>query len=186
MLINMASDTPVWYFAYGANMDEQSMRSRHVTYTQRQRAYLQNYQLDFSKTTVNGPSYANVRKYTGHQVHGWVYSIPRRAITRNLDYFEGVPYHYKRKTLVVTFMGDGVSREAIVYVASVACVYTRHSPYRHPTPEYYALLRNNVDDTFPVAYVEHLEWLNPIYWLRDQYPASSGDGARSDAPDSPV
>ena len=88
---------PVWYFAYGSNMNERLFRERrHMTPLETRIGRLGGYRLCFSvaggmRPGVSAP--ANIAEAPGSTVHGVLYLLPRRKFVR-LDASEGAQYGY--------------------------------------------------------------------------------------------
>jgi gamma-glutamylcyclotransferase len=105
------------YFAYGSNMDPERMRKRSISFSQRIRAVLKGYRLEFNKVASRNPQegYANAVKFEEGIVEGVLYEIPDSDLSR-LDRFEGYPDHYDRVMIKVE-LNDGQKLEAIIYIA---------------------------------------------------------------------
>ncbi len=88
---------PVWYFAYGSNMNERLFRERrHMTPVKTLSGRLNNYRLCFTvaggrRPGVSAP--ANIVKDPDSTVHGVLYLLPLRKFVR-LDASEGRQYAY--------------------------------------------------------------------------------------------
>ena len=88
---------PVWYFAYGSNMNERLFRERrHMTPVETRTGRLNDYRLCFTvaggrRPGVSAP--ANIVKDPGRTVHGVLYLLPLRKFVR-LDASEGRQYAY--------------------------------------------------------------------------------------------
>jgi len=105
------------YFAYGSNMDPERMRERSISFSQRIRAVLKGYRLEFNKVASRNPQegYANVVKFENGIVEGVLYEIPDSDLSK-LDRFEGYPNHYNRVKVKVK-LNDGQEVEAVAYIA---------------------------------------------------------------------
>ena len=99
------------YFAYGANLDPVSMKTRCPDATPRGRAVLRGHRFFI---TLDG--YASVRAEAGRQVNGLLWYLPALDETA-LDQFEGVPdgLYQKDHRLVIHESGNQVA--AMIYVA---------------------------------------------------------------------
>lgn len=92
-----AMPDPVWYFAYGSNMNERLFRERrHMTPLETRIGWLDGYRLCFSigggmRPGVSAP--ADIAEARGHAVHGVLYLLPLRKFAR-LDASEGRQYAY--------------------------------------------------------------------------------------------
>jgi len=88
---------PIWYFAYGSNMNERLFRDRrHMTPLESRVGRLPDYRLVFSiaggmQPGVSAP--ANIVKAPGNAVYGVLYLLPLRKFAR-LDNSEGKQYAY--------------------------------------------------------------------------------------------
>lgn len=88
---------PIWYFAYGSNMNERLFRDRrHMTWRQARVGRLSGYRLAFTvaggmRPGVSAP--ANIVPHTGGVVYGALYLLPLRKFAR-LDNSEGKQYNY--------------------------------------------------------------------------------------------
>ncbi|NIP38193.1 MAG: gamma-glutamylcyclotransferase [Candidatus Dadabacteria bacterium] len=105
------------YFAYGSNMSLKRMEQRGVTISQRVKACLFGYSLEFNKisTRFAGEGVANVVKEKNSVVEGVLYEITEQGI-RNLDKYENYPFEYDRRLLDVRLPG-GIECKAQVYIA---------------------------------------------------------------------
>jgi len=92
-----AMPDPVWYFAYGSNMNERLFRERrHMTPLETRIGRLDGFRLCFSvgggmRPGVSAP--ANIVEASGDAVHGVLYLLPLRKFAR-LDASEGRQYVY--------------------------------------------------------------------------------------------
>jgi cation transport regulator ChaC len=88
---------PVWYFAYGSNMNERLFRERrHMLWQNARSARLDGYRLVFSRAGGRRPGQsapANIVEDPGGAVHGVLYLLPLRKFAR-LDNSEGKQYAY--------------------------------------------------------------------------------------------
>ena len=88
---------PVWYFAYGSNMNEWLFRERrHMTPIETRIGRLENHRLCFSvaggmRPGVSAP--ADIADDPGGTVHGVLYLLPLHKFVR-LDASEGTQYGY--------------------------------------------------------------------------------------------
>lgn len=88
---------PVWYFAYGSNMNERIFRDRrHMTWHEARVGRLQDFRLAFTlaggmRPGVSAP--ANIVPASGGVVFGVLYLLPLRKFAR-LDNSEGRQYGY--------------------------------------------------------------------------------------------
>lgn len=88
---------PVWYFAYGSNMNERLFRERrHMTWHEARVGRVRDYRLAFSvaggmRPGISAP--ANIVAAPGSIVYGALYLLPLRKFAR-LDNSEGEQYGY--------------------------------------------------------------------------------------------
>lgn len=88
---------PVWYFAFGSNMNERLFRERrHMTPIETRIGWLVGYRLCFTvgggmRPGISAP--ANIVEAPGQTVHGVLYLLPLRKFAR-LDASEGRQYAY--------------------------------------------------------------------------------------------
>ena len=90
-------DEPIWYFAYGSNMNEWLFRKRrHMVWLDARVARLDGYRLAFSRAGGRYPGVsapANIVEAPGESVYGVLYLLPPRKFAR-LDNSEGKQYAY--------------------------------------------------------------------------------------------
>jgi cation transport regulator ChaC len=88
---------PIWYFAYGSNMNERLFRERrHMTPIETRAGHLRGYGLRFTVAGGMRPGEsapANIVEAPGEVVHGVLYLLPVRKFAR-LDASEGRQYGY--------------------------------------------------------------------------------------------
>src|SRR5215813_12533003 len=88
---------PIWYFAYGSNMNERLFRERrHMTPIETRPARLDGYRLRFAvsgrrKSGLSAP--VDIAHAPGERVWGALYLLPLRKFVR-LDASEGRQYTY--------------------------------------------------------------------------------------------
>ena len=114
---------PIWYFAFGSNMNERLFRERrHMKWLEVLVGRLHGYRLVFStgggmKSGVSAP--ANIVEAPGETVYGALYRLPLYKFAR-LDNSEGKQYDYLwtesedlagNRLPVVTYKVPGVARE---------------------------------------------------------------------------
>lgn len=109
---------PLFYFAYGSNMNEERMLERGVEFTQKEKAILKGYQLAFNKIAGGkvGTGYANIIPCDGSVVEGILYAINEEGI-KQLDIYEGVSTENYYRTILKIETGGGKMVEAEVYIA---------------------------------------------------------------------
>ena len=142
---------PVWYFAYGSNMNERLFRERrHMTPIETRIGQLQDYRLCFTaaggmRPGVSAP--ANITEEPGAAVPGVLYRLPLRKFAR-LDASEGPQYAYLWAEVVDA---DGAPIPAVTFKVPIEAPAGRPSlPYlniireaarqRGLPPEYVAFL----------------------------------------------
>jgi cation transport regulator ChaC len=90
-------DGPIWYFAYGSNMNERLFRDqRHMVWQDARVGRLDGYRLVFSRAGGRHPGQsapANIVEDPSGAVHGVLYLLPLRKFAR-LDNSEGRQYVY--------------------------------------------------------------------------------------------
>lgn len=88
---------PVWYFAYGSNMNERLFRERrHMRWHEARAGRLQGYRLTFTVAGGMHPGIsapANIVPAASSTVYGVLYLLPLRKFAR-LDNSEGKQYDY--------------------------------------------------------------------------------------------
>ncbi len=88
---------PVWYFAYGSNMNEWLFRKRrHMVWQEARVAWLADHRLVFTRAGGRYPGLsapANIVEAPGERVYGVIYLLPLRKFAR-LDNSEGKQYAY--------------------------------------------------------------------------------------------
>lgn len=107
----------VLYFAYGSNMDKERMKKRVNNFKIIGNGILKKHKLVFNKPAKsgNGVGFANVEKDEKSFVEGIVYETDNNGIEK-LDYYEGVPEHYHRKTIFI--LVNSKLKECEIYIAS--------------------------------------------------------------------
>jgi cation transport regulator ChaC len=143
---------PVWYFAYGSNMNERLFRRRrHMTWQEARVARLDGYRLVFSRTGGRYPGTsapANIVKAPGESVHGVLYLLPLHKFAR-LDNSEGQQYAY-----VWTEVEDSEGHR----VAAVTYQVADAAPAGRPSRPYLDLLREAARQRgLPADYVAFLD-----------------------------
>lgn len=143
---------PVWYFAYGSNMNEKLfLERRHMTPIETRTGTLSGYRLVFTRTGGAKPGIsapANIVEDADSNVHGVLYLLPRRKFAR-LDNSEGKQYHYLW-TEIVDSVGEKLP--AVTYrVADPDAVQGK------PGKQYMNLIRRAARErNLPESYIEFL------------------------------
>ena len=143
---------PVWYFAFGSNMNERLFRERrHMTPLETRIARLDGYRLCFTvgggmRPGLSAP--ANIVEAKDRQVHGVLYLLPLRKFVR-LDASEGRQYAY----LWADVIDENGSRvRAIIYKVP------RAAPEGRPGKRYFELIREAARQRrLPPDYIELLD-----------------------------
>lgn len=117
------------YFAYGANMNHEKMRSRSPGSQFLGRAKLDSYQFVYNgKSKVRGGGVGNIVPKKGSVVWGGLYEITQEDLVA-LDEFEWYPNYYQRKNFVVK--DDlGKAFEAMAYYREVEKPNPPYESYR--------------------------------------------------------
>ncbi len=127
-------DTPLWYFAYGSNLDPETfLGRRRMRPLACERAQLAGFQLVFDLPFGRGErGFANLREAPGESVWGVAYRIGS-AQSQHLDRTEGVPRAYRRHAVTINpAVGDPLP--AFTYVSPL------RAPHRKPSRRYMGLL----------------------------------------------
>lgn len=105
----------LYYFAYGANMDESMMVERCTSAKRVGIGRLDNYQVSFKVPGRDGNGcVAGIKPSSGSRVYGVIWSISSSDIT-TLDAIEGV--EYARRDCSVMSLENNTQRECVAYVA---------------------------------------------------------------------
>ena len=123
-----------YYIAYGSNMDVEQMRHRCPTAELVGRAKLVGWQLLFKGSRTG--SYATIEEAVGYTVPVLVWTILAQD-ERNLDWYEGFPHFYYKRSLNVRVKGKLVR----------AMVYIMHEERQCGTPSaaYYSVIERAYD-----------------------------------------
>ncbi len=152
-LVGRPSDE-VWYFAYGANMHEDTFRRRRgIEPREFRRGRLDGYRLRFNLEgrPKGRAAPANLCPDPAAQVWGVVYRISRRDLMR-LDLTEGVPGRGYRHTIVSVEADDGRLLDAVAYIAE------GKDQDGKPSLRYLTLLREGAKaHGLPAHYIRFLE-----------------------------
>ena len=140
-------DDPVYYFAYGSNMNPERMLEREAVFTLRQWHTLPGYSLRFNKASSKNPATgcANIVPDERGVVEGIIYKITVRGLY-NLDVFEGYPEHYGRIKLILDI---GASKET---VKAYSAMPDKVLEGLRPTKSYLGHLLKAGDDLSPEYY----------------------------------
>ena len=113
------------YFGYGSNLDKEAMNLRCPSNKEVASVVLEDYRMIYN-------NYATIEKSTGDKVLGAVYEIAKKDLS-NLDYYEGYPRLYNRKTYTVKDLGTGEKIEAMGY-------FMENPEFRLPSDVYFLTL----------------------------------------------
>lgn len=146
---------PVWYFAYGSNMNERLFRERrHMTPVETRSGRLNDYRLCFTvaggrRPGVSAP--ANIVEDPGGTVHGVLYLLPLHKFVR-LDASEDRQYAY-----LWTEARDGAGKSIPVVTFKVA----NAAPEGRPSLPYMNIVREAARQRgLPDAYIAFLDDVN--------------------------
>jgi cation transport regulator ChaC len=147
---------PVWYFAYGSNINERLFRERrHMVWREARVARLDDYRLVFSRAGGRYPGVsapANIIEAPGETVYGVCYLLPLRKFAR-LDNSEGQQYAYVWTEVKDT---EGNRIPAVTYKVADAV------PEGRPSRPYLDLLRGAARQRgLPADYVAFLDRVEP-------------------------
>jgi gamma-glutamylcyclotransferase (GGCT)/AIG2-like uncharacterized protein YtfP len=95
------------YFSYGVSMDREKMREWDLEFSQRTRATLLGYRLEFNKVLSENSDegYANIVQFENGIVEGVLYEIRDTDLSK-LDEHEGCPDQYERIRVEVALVGQ--------------------------------------------------------------------------------
>ncbi len=104
------------YFAYGANMNPETLGERGVAFEKVCKGKVRDMRLVFDKPGDDGTGKADLQDHKGSEVQGVIYDVPEASLV-NLDVYEGVDRgHYRRQVVrVQTSKGE---LECIAYRAA--------------------------------------------------------------------
>ena len=147
---------PVWYFAYGSNMNERLFRDRrHMVWLQSQIGRLAGYRLAFTSAGGRRPGVsapANIVSSPGDSVFGVLYQLPLRKFVR-LDNSEGRQYGYLWTEVEDS---DGHRIAAVTY--QVAQTTTKSAAEGRPSRSYLNLIREAARQRgLPADYIARLD-----------------------------
>jgi len=151
-------DDDVWYFAYGANMHDNTFRERRRMTPRQSRAgridgYKLRFNLDGRPKGKAAP--ANIAIAPDAEVWGVLYLLKRRDLIR-LDASEGVPGRRYRHLWIMVEDQEGEKLEAVTYIAD------GNEKDGKPSLRYIALLRNGArQHGLPDAWLTFLDNVEP-------------------------
>ena len=148
----------VWYFAYGANMDDQTFGVRRgIRPLRRGVGRVAGYRLRFNlEGRPKGKAApANLYPDPDGEIWGVFYRITRRDLMR-LDATEGVPGPGYRHAIVSVDARDGERFDAVTYIAQ------GNEEDGKPSLRYITLIRNGAKaNCLPGDYIRFLESVEP-------------------------
>ena len=143
---------PIWYFAYGSNMNERLFRERrHMTPIATRIGRLADHRLVFTVAGGMRPGLsapANIVDAPGRSVHGVLYQLPLHQFAR-LDNSEGRQYDY-----LWTGVEDGAGQRvsAVTYKVPQAVIEGK------PGRRYFAMIREAaLQRDLPADYIAMLD-----------------------------
>ncbi len=153
-----APDDEVWYFAFGANMNDAVFRERRLIRPLEWRVgRIKDYRLRFNlEGRPRGKAApANIEPCPGEEVWGVVYRVTRRDLVR-LDSTEGVPGGFYRRLWLGAEDADKRPIEAFAYIAQ------GKETDGTPSLRYITLLREGARaHGLPCHWVDRLERVRP-------------------------
>ena len=148
----MSVPDPVWYFAFGSNMNERLFRERrHMTPVETRIGRLNNHRLCFTvgggrRPGISAP--ANIADDPGGVVHGVLYLLPLRKFVR-LDASEGRQY---------ACLWTGAEDESGETIPVVTFKAADGAPEGRPSPPYMNLIREAARQRgLPEQYISFLD-----------------------------
>lgn len=114
-------DPVVFYFAYGSDMNPETMNIRQISFSERKPGKLSGYEFVLNKKRVNGTAGANIRPKENSCVHGILYSCTLNVLNK-LDKFENASSGVYSRKIVTVLNESGDDIEAHTYISdSSAC-----------------------------------------------------------------
>jgi gamma-glutamylcyclotransferase (GGCT)/AIG2-like uncharacterized protein YtfP len=105
----------VYYFAYGSNMNHEQMKKRCENAKFIERGYIENYDFVYDGySSYRKGAVGNIIPCEGSIVFGALWEISEDDL-KNLDRYEGYPYVYNRKLMIVKD-DKGLEYNAWVYL----------------------------------------------------------------------
>lgn len=160
LLTHSFSKKTVYYFAYGANLDPETLDERFIRPLSSQPFVLQNHALQFSHTgPYKGMGFACAESSPGNVVYGKLYELTE-ADGRRMDFHEAVPVLKRHKK--VTFTQSGIT----------AFFYQSARPLRglKPTVDYLECILDGFQ-SLPNVPKSYIEALSRTETLKEKYPA---------------
>ncbi|MFM2441196.1 MAG: hypothetical protein RLZZ349_923 [Pseudomonadota bacterium] len=108
---------PIWYIAYGSNMNADRLANRVGDIQEVTSGYLEGFELVFNKQGDNGSAYANLKyRGEGYRCPFVAYLINEDQLEK-LDRVEGEPYHYVRLGMPFKKANSNKSQLGHIYIA---------------------------------------------------------------------
>ena len=147
---------PVWYFAYGSNMNERLFRDRrHMVWLQTRTGRLDGYRLAFTVAGGHRPGLSapvNIVTSPGDSVFGVLYQLPLRKFAR-LDNSEGRQYGY-----LWTEVEDSEGHRVAAVTYQVAQTLAQTATEGRPSRSYLNLIREAARQRgLPADYIARLD-----------------------------
>jgi cation transport regulator ChaC len=138
------------YFAYGINMDIESLGSRGVTFEKVINGKARDYRLVFDKPAADGSGRANLQDDRGSVVEGVIWEVPDADLERIAVYEGAEQGHYRGMEITVqTARGE------------LTCLAYRAAKFRtglKPAPEYLAaMVRGAQTHSLSPQYITYLK-----------------------------
>ncbi|MDE2846311.1 MAG: gamma-glutamylcyclotransferase [Gemmatimonadota bacterium] len=150
---------PLCYFAYGSNMLTKRLQKRCPGAVSKERAYADDWIVEFSKPSKDCSGKATLSPKNGHRTPGMLFEIPDAEVCC-LDKSEGAGYGYERiNTFYVRLAESGKIVPVATYLA------TRISPDIKPYDWYLALVIAGAREHIPDE--DHHEMLRQVTYMRD-------------------
>lgn len=145
-------EAPIWYFAFGSNMNEWLFRERrHMRPIETRIARLDDWRLCFTVSGGRKPGQsapANIVEAPGETVHGVLYRLPLHKFVR-LDASEGPQYEYLWTEVLDT---QGRAVPAVTFRVSAG------APQGRPSLAYMRIVREAARQRgLPAGYVDFLD-----------------------------
>jgi cation transport regulator ChaC len=138
------------YFAYGINMDIDSLAARGVTFEKVINGKARDYRLVFDKPAADGTGRANLQDDRGSAAEGVVWEVPDAELERLAVYEDGDQGHYRGQEIIVqTSRGE------------LTCLAYRAAKFRtglKPAPDYLAaIVRGAETHRLSPEYIDYLK-----------------------------
>ena len=137
------------YFAYGSNISETRLRNRNIDFYKVGTHGLENYSLNFSKSSKDGSGKATLFENCGSTTIGILYDIPKNMVEK-LDKIEGLGQGYN-KIFIDNFF---------TYIADKNFIKDSLKPY-----DWYLflILDGMISNKFPTDYIDKFSKVQTIF-----------------------